>query len=140
MPLIAKVASRTEQRGRERLDAVGQLEGPHLRAGRAAVADLTPAPVPGIAVFYRPLTEPGPGGNPMFRSVCVMTAQLPPASGYEGGFPRPRTGSHSTLISGDCPSAGVHPGESNPARMLSGVLLLVVAAIIVGLTLAWWLA
>jgi hypothetical protein len=34
----------------------------------------------------------------------------------------------------------VRPGESNPTRMLSGVLLLVVTTIIVGLTLAWWLA
>jgi hypothetical protein len=34
----------------------------------------------------------------------------------------------------------VRPGESNPARMLSGVLLLVIATIIVGLALAWWLA
>ncbi len=69
-----------------------------------------------------------------------MTAQLPPASGYEDGFPRPRTGGHGTLISDGTPGAGVQPGESNPARMLSGVLLLVVATIIMTLMLAWWLA
>jgi hypothetical protein len=33
----------------------------------------------------------------------------------------------------------MQPGESNPARMLSGVLLLVAVTIIMVLTLAWWL-
>jgi hypothetical protein len=34
----------------------------------------------------------------------------------------------------------VQPGESDPARMLSGVLVLVVATITMALMLAWWLA
>jgi hypothetical protein len=34
---------------------------------------------------------------------------------------------------------GVQHGESNPARMLSGVLILVVFAIVMALMLAWWL-
>jgi len=34
---------------------------------------------------------------------------------------------------------GVRPGESNPARMLAGVLLLTVAMMVLALTLAWWL-
>ncbi|MGH3549407.1 MAG: hypothetical protein ACRDQU_15140 [Pseudonocardiaceae bacterium] len=69
-----------------------------------------------------------------------MTQQLTPAAGHsdsgredngfeDAGFPRPRTG-------GDL---GVRPGESNPARMLSGVLLLTVAMMLIALTLAWWL-
>jgi hypothetical protein len=35
---------------------------------------------------------------------------------------------------------GVQPGESDPARMLSGVLVLVVATLTMALMLAWWLA
>jgi hypothetical protein len=69
-----------------------------------------------------------------------MTAQLPPASGYQDGFPQPRTGGYSTLLPGDGSGTRAQPGESSPARMLSGVLLLVVATIIVGLALVWWLA
>lgn len=63
-----------------------------------------------------------------------MTQQLTPASGRED--PRPRTEANITADS----DLGVRPGESNPARMLSGVLLLVVAMIIMALALAWWLA
>jgi hypothetical protein len=33
----------------------------------------------------------------------------------------------------------VQHGESNPARMLSGVLILVFVSIILALMLAWWL-
>lgn len=92
-------------------------------------------------IFYLRLTKLGPGGNPLLRSVCLMTAQLTPASGRDdSGFPRPRTGrSHpetSDVIS------GVHtqPGESDPARMLSGVLLLVIVTVVMTLALVWWLA
>lgn len=86
-----------------------------------------------------------------------MTAQTTPASGREdSGFPRPRTGSYSTMIS-DGPVisdrtvtsdhslvdavSGVRSrlGESDSSRMLSGVLVLVIATIIVALTLVWWL-
>jgi hypothetical protein len=74
-----------------------------------------------------------------------MTPQLTPASGREdNGFPRSRTGSNSTLTAELRHDLGVRPGESDPARMLSGVLLLVVATIIMVLAimvlaLAWWL-
>ena len=69
-----------------------------------------------------------------------MTAQLPPASGYQDGSAHPRTGGYRTLSTGDGSGTRAQPGESSPARMLSGVLLLVVATIIVGLALVWWLA
>lgn len=76
-----------------------------------------------------------------------MTAQPIPAFGRDdSGFPRPRTGSYGTVISGgtviaDHTTSGVLPrqGESDPSRMLSGVLLLVMATVIMALTLAWWL-
>jgi hypothetical protein len=68
-----------------------------------------------------------------------MTAHLTPGSGRNGSdfpedFPKPRTGSDDRLT-----GLGVHHGESNPARMLSGVLILVFVAIIMGSMLAWWL-
>lgn len=68
-----------------------------------------------------------------------MTAHLTPGSGRKDselprGVPKPRAGSYDTL-----PGLGVQRGESNPARMLSGVLILVFVAIIVALMLAWWL-
>jgi hypothetical protein len=76
----------------------------------------------------------------MLRSVCPMTPQLTPASGREGnGFPRSRTGSNSALTAELHHDLGVWPGESDPARMLSGVLLLVIATIIMVLALVWWL-
>ena len=69
-----------------------------------------------------------------------MTQHLTPAAGREdNGFPRPRTPGNSALTAepvGDC---GVRPGESNPARMLAGVLLLTVAMMVLALVLAWWL-
>ncbi|HWR48426.1 MAG TPA: hypothetical protein VN327_12575 [Pseudonocardiaceae bacterium] len=69
-----------------------------------------------------------------------MTPQLTPASGREdNGFPRSRTGSNSALTAERPRDLGVRPGESDPARMLSGVLLLVVATIIMVLALVWWL-
>lgn len=71
-----------------------------------------------------------------------MTQQLTPASGREdNGFPRPRTGGNTSLTADPGGKVGVRPGESNPARMLSGVLLLTVAMMIMALVLAlaWWL-
>ncbi len=69
-----------------------------------------------------------------------MTQQLTPASGREdNGFPRPRTGGNSALTADAGGDLGVRPGESNPARMLSGVLLLTAAMMVVALALAWWL-
>jgi hypothetical protein len=72
-----------------------------------------------------------------------MTAHLTPGSGRKDhgssrGIPRPRTGSYDSVhLNAD--GLGVQHGESNPARMLSGVLILVVFAIVMALMLAWWL-
>lgn len=68
-----------------------------------------------------------------------MTPQLTPASGRDNSFPQSRTGSNSVLTAEPRRDLGVRPGESDPARMLSGVLLLVIAAIIMVLALVWWL-
>lgn len=74
-----------------------------------------------------------------------MTQQLTPAAGRSGpgredsGFPRPRTAGDNARTSETGGDLGVRPGESNPARMLSGVLLLTVAMMLIALTLAWWL-
>ena len=90
--------------------------------------------------FYLRLTEFRPTGNHVRRSVCPMTPQLTPAAGREDtGFLRSCTGSNSAHIAGLRRDLGVRPGESDPAHMLSGVLLLVGATIIMVLALAWWL-
>lgn len=69
-----------------------------------------------------------------------MTPQLTPASGRgDNGFPRPRAGSNSALTVDRGNDLGVRSGESDPGRMLSGVLLLVAAMIMLALALAWWL-
>ncbi|MGH3866534.1 MAG: hypothetical protein ACRDQ4_10430 [Pseudonocardiaceae bacterium] len=69
-----------------------------------------------------------------------MTPQLTPASGREdNGFSWSCTGSNSAHAEELCRDLGVWPGESDPARMLSGVLLLVAATITMALALAWWL-
>lgn len=81
-----------------------------------------------------------PSGNQLLRSVCVMTQHLTPAAGREdNGFPRPRTAGNSALTADPVGDLGVRPGESNPARMLAGVLLLTVAMVLMALALAWWL-
>ncbi|HEX5346454.1 MAG TPA: hypothetical protein VFW64_05035 [Pseudonocardiaceae bacterium] len=69
-----------------------------------------------------------------------MTQHLTPAAGREdNGFPRPRTAGSSALTTEPVGDLGVRPGESNPARMLAGVLLLTVAMVLMALALAWWL-
>jgi len=91
-------------------------------------------------IFYLWLTKLGPGGNPALRSVCVMTAQPIPTLGRGNtGIPRPRTGSSGAVISDGTTGLRPQPGESDPARMLSWVLLLVMATIVMALTLVWWL-
>jgi hypothetical protein len=90
-------------------------------------------------IFYLRLTQLGPSGNQSSRSVRAMTAHLTPGSGRKGnGIPRPRTGSYDTAHL-DAGGLGVQQGESNPARMLSGVLILVIVTIVMALMLAWWL-
>lgn len=96
--------------------------------------------MPALNGFYLRLTELRPGGNHVLRNVCPMTPQLTPASGRrDNGFPQSRTGSNSALTAELRHDLGVRPGESDPARMLSGVLLLMVATIIMVLALVWWL-
>lgn len=69
-----------------------------------------------------------------------MTAHLNPAFGHDdGGSPRPRIGGYGTVTSDVAPGLGVRPGESDPARMLAAVLVLVVVTIFMGLSLMWWL-
>lgn len=69
-----------------------------------------------------------------------MSPQLTPASGREdNGFLWSRTGSNSAPREELRHDLGVWPGESDPARMLSGVLLMVIATITIALALAWWL-
>jgi hypothetical protein len=75
--------------------------------------------------FYLRLTKLMPSGNQLLRS--------------DNGFPRPRTAGSSALTAEPVGDLGVRPGESNPARMLAGVLLLTVAMMIMALVLAWWL-
>lgn len=96
-------------------------------------------------VFNLWLTKYGPGGNQALRSVRGMTPRLTPASGREDhGFPQglsqPPAGSYGALASEFGSDVGVRWGESDPARMLSGVLMLVMVTIITGLALVWWLA
>ncbi len=75
-----------------------------------------------------------------------MEYQLtPPSSREDENLSWLRTGSNTAFA--ECAiadsqlrgSLGVRPGESNPGRMLCAVLLLVVAIIVLGLGLAWWL-
>ncbi|MGH3722362.1 MAG: hypothetical protein ACRDRI_26685 [Pseudonocardiaceae bacterium] len=69
-----------------------------------------------------------------------MTPQLTPASGREDDyFLRSRAGRNGAPTVERHLDLGLRPGESDPARMLSGVLLLVAATIIMVLALAWWL-
>jgi hypothetical protein len=69
-----------------------------------------------------------------------MTQHLTPAAGREGnGFPRPRIGGNGALTADPIGDLGVRPGDSDPARMLSAVLLLAIAMIIIAVALVWWL-
>ncbi|MGH3826621.1 MAG: hypothetical protein ACRDQX_05535 [Pseudonocardiaceae bacterium] len=69
-----------------------------------------------------------------------MTPQLTPASGREDDrFPRAGAGSRRAPAAAGHPELGVRPGESDPAAMLSGVMLLVTATIMIALALAWGL-
>lgn len=91
--------------------------------------------------FYPQLTKRRPSGNHVLRKVCPMTPQLTPASGCEDDrFPRAGAGSSRVPTAARHPELGVRPGESDPAAMLSGVLLLVAVTIMIALALAWGLA
>jgi hypothetical protein len=90
--------------------------------------------------FYLGLTDLRAGGNPVLRNVCPMTPQLTPASGSEDNvFPSARRASNGALTMEFHDDLGVWPGESDPTRMLSAVLLLVIATVTMALALAWWL-
>ena len=83
----------------------------------------------------------GAGGNQVIRNVFVMTAHVPPVSDPgDQNTSRSSGGGHSALTSEFSGGTGVRPGESDPARMLAGVLVLVVVTIILVLALVWWLA
>ncbi|MBV9142864.1 MAG: hypothetical protein JO115_18450 [Pseudonocardiales bacterium] len=70
-----------------------------------------------------------------------MSPQLTPATGHQdSSFPPSRTGSHRLPTTELLCDLGVRPGESDPARMLAGVLLLVAATLIMALALLWWLS
>jgi hypothetical protein len=82
----------------------------------------------------------------VLRSVCFMEHQLTPASrGEDGDLSRLLIDSDSPLI--NCADfdlhrrsgLGVGPDESNPGRMLSAVLLLVMVIVVLSSGLAWWL-
>jgi hypothetical protein len=83
------------------------------------------------ARFCLPLTQSNQGGNPGLITVGVMsTADL--------HLRRPELDEGPGL--GVCPSLGVRRGESSPAGMLGGVLLLLaVLAVLAVLGLVWWL-
>ncbi len=89
--------------------------------------------------FYLQLTDLGPSGNHVLRSICAM-ASLVPVSGRENGtFPQLRTGRTNAgppVLGGDL---GVRPGESDATQMLAGVLLFALATITTVLALLWWL-
>jgi hypothetical protein len=90
------------------------------------------------AKFYLWLTKLGRNGNPVPRSVCPMIWQPGPASGRAGsGFPGQQADTRNVDLGRDL---GVRPGESDPGRMLAGVLVLMFATIIMVLALVWWLA
>jgi hypothetical protein len=61
-----------------------------------------------------------------------------PVSGREGnGFPGPQADTRNVDLGREL---GVRPGESDPGRMLAGVLVLMFATIIMVVALVWWLA
>lgn len=91
----------------------------------SSAAALGVAPTrPALTGFYPWLTRLRPSGNHGLRSVCPMSPQHTPTADREDD--------HFLGL-------GVRPGESDPARMLAGVLLLVVATVLITLALAWWL-
>lgn len=73
---------------------------------------------PAARRFCLELTECGQGGNPVLATVHLMDVT---DLNFRQGM-------------------GVRPGESDPAAMLGGVLLLVVIVPLAALALVWWLA
>ena len=87
-----------------------------------------------IGIYLR-LTDLGPSGYALLRSVCAMVDLLA-ASGRDNGPPR-RNQSDNVGIA-DC-DLGVWPGESDSTLMVGAVVLVVLATIISVLGLVWWL-
>jgi hypothetical protein len=90
--------------------------------------------LPGSPDGRRRLTKLMPSGNQLLCSVCVMSQHLTPAADREdNGFARPRTAGSSALTADPVSNLGVRPGESNPTRMLAGVLVLTVVMMVMAL-------
>jgi hypothetical protein len=89
-----------------------------------------------IGIYLR-LTDLGPSGYALLRSVCAMVHLIPAAGRDHGKSPPCRNRSaNGGTAEGDL---GVRPGESDSTRMVGGVLLVVLATIISVLLLVWWL-
>ena len=89
-----------------------------------------------IGIYLR-LTDLGPSGYALLRSVCAMV-HLIPASGRDHGNGPPRRNRSDNVGSADS-DLGVRPGESDSTPMVGGVLLVVFTTIISMLVLVWWL-
>jgi hypothetical protein len=87
-----------------------------------------------IGIYLR-LTDLGPSGYALLRSVCAMV-DLITASGRDNGAPRRNRSDNVGTADGDL---GVRPGESDSTPMVGAVLLVVLATIISVLGLVWWL-
>jgi len=91
----------------------------------------------GLAIgIYLRLTDLGPSGYALSRSVCAMV-HLIAASGRDNGPPRR---DRSDIVGSAGGDLGVRPGESDSTPMVGAVVLVVLATIISVLGLVWWLA
>ena len=89
-----------------------------------------------IGIYLR-LTDLGPGGYALLRSVTVMVHLISASGRGSGNVTQLRIGrDHADRSGGDL---GVRPGESDSTPMVGGVLLVVLATIILALVLVWWL-
>jgi hypothetical protein len=87
--------------------------------------------------IYLWLTDLGPDGYALFRSVCAVVHLIPTSGRDNGHVPQRRNQSDTIGSAGD--ALGVRPGESDSTPMMGAVLLLVLATIIIVPVLVWWL-
>jgi hypothetical protein len=90
-----------------------------------------------IGIYLR-LTDLGPSGYAVFRSVCAMVDLILASAARDYGN-APQPGHRSDNIGTAGSELGVRPGESDSTPMVDGVLLLVFATVISVLVLVWWL-